>query len=36
MFFNEYISNVIISQGLEYVVVNYLSIREGYYTQQQT
>jgi hypothetical protein len=35
MFFNEYISMVITSSGFEYIVINYLSLREEYFSQHQ-
>jgi hypothetical protein len=33
-YFNEYISMMIISSGIEYIIANYLTIREEYYSQQ--
>ena len=35
MFFNEYISMVITSSGFEYIIINYLSLREEYFSQHQ-
>jgi hypothetical protein len=35
MFFNEYISMVITSSGFEYIVINYLSLLEEYFSQHQ-
>ena len=31
MYFNEYISMIITSSGFEYLIMNYLNIREEYY-----
>lgn len=35
MFFNEYISMVITSSGFEYIIINYLMLREEYFSQHQ-
>lgn len=35
MYFNEYISMIITTSGFEYLLLNYLNLREEYYSQQQ-
>jgi hypothetical protein len=34
-YFNEYISMVITTSGFEYLLLNYLALREEFYSQQQ-
>jgi hypothetical protein len=33
MYFNEYISLVLTTSGIEYLIINYLTLREEYYSQ---
>jgi len=32
-YFNEYISEIISSSGMDYLIINYIDIREQYYQQ---
>ena len=34
MYFNEYISMIIQTNGFDYLIINYIEIREKYYSQQ--
>lgn len=36
MFFNEYISTVLMTSGFEYLIANYINIREEFYSWQST